>query len=466
MRRHLQRLLALPGWLFRTSAAAIVVGILAAYTCLGESDREQAKEVSEINDAVATLTARYDRPQLVLPGTIVGLVEAAAEAAEAGRYEESLTLLQEASTLTKSPVEVAQVAFDLAFAFINIDKPDEAAKQFLIAEEVSTTAPDRSLRAIILGEHGNFLKSTGDFEAAEARYNEALAIFRVHGDKVGEAATLFNLGHMKRLGGDVEESRELLDEALALNIEIGRYVGQVLVWIERAIQHRYIFGSDSAAQNAYQTAYDIAHSNNDDVIILHAAYGLGLTLRDQENHQEALGFFLEALQSAQKRNQRLQEVNLLYHVGVEYERLDLYEDAELYHAEGRQLARALGSEWHEAWALYELSRLAGFREDDAAKESHLEEALPIARSGSNPVVELLALHDLGLFRVNTEPQAGVDMICESISRARPEYAWASSLLSLKLALAYVAIPTIVYEAGLNMPSDCHLDESIATIEMP
>ncbi len=73
-------------------------------------------------------------------------------------------------------------------------------------------APGRSRRPA--RELANIANRKNAIEEGRARYTEALAIYRTHGDLRGETAVLNNLGTLEQDVGNQATSRALLEQAL------------------------------------------------------------------------------------------------------------------------------------------------------------------------------------------------------------------------------------------------------------
>lgn len=81
---------------------------------------------------------------------------------------------------------------------------------------LSEKRPDRNLRAFTLNNLGQTLLRMRNAEAAEPRFQKALDLHRMTGDKRGEALDLQYLGVIARERGNLTEARELLGRALQL----------------------------------------------------------------------------------------------------------------------------------------------------------------------------------------------------------------------------------------------------------
>ena len=69
---------------------------------------------------------------------------------------------------------------------------------------------------------------SGDKARAQVLFEQALALFRQLGDKLGIAIAAGYLGHLAALRGDYAEASKLLTESLALHQELGNEVSVAL----------------------------------------------------------------------------------------------------------------------------------------------------------------------------------------------------------------------------------------------
>ncbi len=125
-------------------------------------------------------------------------------------------------------VQAAPEGRDLEMRFIipilmnltpeKVDNPALFVETALVHARESKALPQA---AYILYSTGNYLEYLGEFEAAHARYAEALAMYREMGDLRQVAETLERLGCLAREQGDAAAARLLLDESTALFRQLG-----------------------------------------------------------------------------------------------------------------------------------------------------------------------------------------------------------------------------------------------------
>lgn len=96
----------------------------------------------------------------------------------------------------------------------------------------------------------------GDRRGAIALYEEALALHREHGDALGIAMCLTNLGHQAQLAGQLELARDRLEEAVAVGrrLEAPFYLAAALANLSDLYRER---GEVEAACVGYREAMEL-----------------------------------------------------------------------------------------------------------------------------------------------------------------------------------------------------------------
>jgi predicted ATPase len=150
------------------------------------------------------------------------------------------------------------------------DEADEA--------EEADSVQWRSLRARAVNGAGSLAMWQGDYSAATARLEEALAIRRELGDERAIAASVNNLGGLALLKGDYRHSRALWEETLRLRERLGEPRGVALAQLNcGVIAHRQ--GRGRQARAWLVTAEAAFQALGDQAMRALALAGLGEALR-------------------------------------------------------------------------------------------------------------------------------------------------------------------------------------------
>jgi tetratricopeptide (TPR) repeat protein len=150
--------------------------------------------------------------------------------AEAVRFYEAAV---EAAGGVKDLLQLAKMHHGLGLAYQRLQQPAKARQQLDKALALYSIESDLSAVFRLENDLGDLLLHQGHLEAAEKHFRSALTgSIALHMDRRGRGHILANLGEVSLRRGQLEEARQLLDEAL----ETGRVVGeQVVVAIAQAL---------------------------------------------------------------------------------------------------------------------------------------------------------------------------------------------------------------------------------------
>jgi predicted ATPase/Tfp pilus assembly protein PilF len=165
---------------------------------------------------------------------------------------------------------------------------DYAQAQWLLEESLKLTETRGDTNALTLMLLGLIAQSTLDFEAAHARFEQALAGFREKGIVPGIAASLNNLGSLQMFRGDLEQALATFQEALQYKIESGGDVDSVL---NNLGQLQYRLGNLESAQTYFLQALKGLVERGFYVHISMVFEGLGQLAVTQQNTQSAAMLF-------------------------------------------------------------------------------------------------------------------------------------------------------------------------------
>lgn len=190
-------------------------------------------------------------------------------------------------------------------------------------EAVLALAPEPSLRrAKVLGNLGNLLRMQGDFAAARACHEQALAIQQPLGDAFGIGRSLDNLAIVLGSQGDYAQAAELLERALSLRrtLEDRRELLPTLVNLAIVSRRR---GDRERAEQLYQEEVALALAVDDPRSMSHGLQGLAELSVEAGDHRASLPYFCESLTLRQQvgnwpeiANSFIALARVLDHLGV------------------------------------------------------------------------------------------------------------------------------------------------------
>lgn len=259
-----------------------------------------------------------------------------------------------------------------------------------------------------LGE-ANVLKSLGDVHLSLSEYGEALAHYdaalsryRAIADRQGEANTLRSLGDVHMRLSDYGEAQRCYETALPLYQASGNRLGEANVLASLGDIHYSL------------DAYGEARACHEAALLLYRAIGarLGeantlLSLGDvhamQDESEEALVCYEDALILYKKSGDRQGEANALKSLGDVYYGLGEYEAARGRYESALSLTQAIGDRLGEANALRSRGNLLFLLDECEQARASYEAALPLYRAIGDRLGEAnvyRGLADLAYFAEN------------------------------------------------------------------
>ena len=265
----------------------------------------------------------------------------------------------------------------------------ELGKQVLAIETLGPAQRARALETV-----GSSSWRAGRMEEARGRLEEALAIQRQAGNRLGEGSLLGNLGVLHLGLGRPEEALAHFEEALAIHREVGERgpEGIVLSHLGNLIWQR---GSLEEASSHHQEALSIARELGDRARMGVCLGNLAALYQSQGRAEEALQHYKEALAIHREVGNRGSEGTTVGNLGGLHFNCGNLEEA-LQHLEGAlAISREVGSRSNEGVFLGHLGSVheAEGRRDEALQ--HFREALAIHREFGNARFEGIVLGTLG-----------------------------------------------------------------------
>lgn len=261
------------------------------------------------------------------------------------RYEEAIASYQEALRALAEVGDVAsetRVRSQLAQAYLDLGKPDQALDELTRARELMQRTANPSLEASILSSFGALCYYRGDFQGALQYLQQALEIAEGLGLRDKTTTVLINLALVHYHLQQPDHMKSALDRALSLAREIsnprieahaqlllGDYLLERRQWQESA--------------SAFRQVERLAREMSDPHLELLALSALGRVEEGQGHLAEADELYHRALQQAGRSNLRLQEANILVHLGEVQIKLQDYPRARETFAQAAKIAQEIGS---------------------------------------------------------------------------------------------------------------------------
>lgn len=295
----------------------------------------------------------------------------------------------------------------------------DAAQPHLLALESLVLDPDlRSRAAEVLVLRGRWQIVNRQFDEAAASLTRAEQLARQVGDRTSEARALHNQGLLAIRTGRQQEAQPLIEASLALNDADGR---------ERdADANRHYLGFIARDQGRYADALEFhrvvlehGRARQDAQAIAHSANALGILYAQQEQNDEALGYFREAAEAYGTLGDRYSEAMAYINIGNTLEGDELWREALAPLERGLQIAIAEGSVDAEILARAERAKvlLELDRPDEA--EADARRAVELVDAGATSTRQHQATAALGRVLARKGKPAEAERVLErSVAASR------------------------------------------------
>jgi len=344
-------------------------------------------------------------------------------------------------------------------------EPTALAGKYEIRVEALRAPEEKDLsliQALRLSADAGALRQKGDGDSvrlAIEKYEQALPLWRIAGEKSQEAQTLSNLGYLyfnylgdslkareyheqeaplqhelrdeyseatawNNLGyaynslGDLSKAEESVNKSLQLNRLAGRQEDVGIELDTLAMIYRKQGKWEQAIEHCQQALAIFRGIKNAHHISV-ALGNLGGFYMDLGDYSRALDYSSQSLEVARSANDQLEVMSRLIHVAALYYYLLEYEKAQVFYTQALELARKLRNRRNEGVILVSLGNLYKKLGDDTKAREAYEKALPLTQSTANPQAESVVWKELGLMTyLSGDKQKGKTMVETALSFAR------------------------------------------------
>ena len=226
-------------------------------------------------------------------------------------WEETTRLAHEASARAGNRIGQAAMLYSLGTLQMFQTRMEQADECFGRARELFEAEGHDHGRALVLRNAAHLDCVRGDDAAMREKYDEALAITRLVGDRIGEAHIMRSLAGWWLASGNTERARTLLEQALTISQEekCRRVQAQVL---QRFAELHLAVGRPRQAQETLQEVLRIVRDTGDRIGEAYALYGLGTVRRQEKRLDSAAGTLTRALNLSRQVGERVVEARSRY----------------------------------------------------------------------------------------------------------------------------------------------------------
>jgi len=227
---------------------------------------------------------------------------------------------------------------------------------FWMPPALAQTSADRKAEADRLLEQGIQQYKTSQFQAALQSYQQALAIYKEIGDRLGEAYSLGNLGNAYDSLGQYQQAIEFHQQSLAIEREIGDRSGEAGSLNNLGNAYNYL-GQYRQAIEFYQQSLAIKREIGDRSGEANALGNLGNAYLLLGQYQKAIEFSQQSLAVKREIGDRSGEAKSLGSLGEAYSSLGQYQKAIDFSQQTLAIAREIGDKESEGEVLSNLGEL-------------------------------------------------------------------------------------------------------------
>jgi predicted ATPase/class 3 adenylate cyclase len=336
----------------------------------------------------------------------------------------------------------------------------------LIGETVGVAPEDAPIaRAKALNGMGVLAQRQGDYRAARAHHEEALAIWRAHDDRAGMANALNNLGSDHYYAGDYASARACYEESLRLRRALGDRWGTAaaLANLRNVASHQ---GDAAAVLALSEESLAIFRELGDRRAIAMALGNLGNARRDRGESAAACVLYEESVAILRELGDRQNLAFALDNLGsCAHDRGDLALARQL-HEESLQIATDLGDRQGAGFALNALGDVALDSGTPDAAQGCYARSLAVRRSIGDRHGIAESLEGLAAVAAETARERVAATLWGAITRLRDELGAPLTERNRahrerRVAAVRATIGEAAFEAewreGAAMPQDALLD---------
>lgn len=301
---------------------------------------------------------------------------------------------------------------------------DQAVTWFARAEDITRRETDRLALARILSSLGLFEMYRGNTEAADARFQEGLALAREL-DNISLIAELLNrLGILLDQTGKLDQAETYYTESLTLFRELGdlRGISRLLLGMGGLASD---VGQFRIAVERLQEALELARQINDLDLIGVIFNKLGATVGRQGDYAAEEAYYEEALVIARRLRNRLDICFRLANLGSLALTKGRYAAAQAHLEEALAIALEIGHPERSSTVLRLMGELALAQHDYTMAEAFFQRGMTHVEEAELPISKSALLADLGLVQIYREDyEQAATYLTASLALARKAgHAW-------------------------------------------
>ena len=340
-----------------------------------------------------------------------------------------------------------------------------ASRALALLEGVDAPRPRMQLQ-LQLGQQYGF---KGNFDAAIAQFESALAGARELGDRSAEAQILGELGRVVGTWQQKhEDGRKYLDEAMEIAVELDDNPNQMFL-LRQLGNLGFQNGDFEEALDYLKQSLEVARKLKDDESVANALNSMGLTAWAPEDFEQALEWLQEAMELSEKRADRTQMPMIIGNTSHTENELGNFDEAQRHAERCIKLAREVGSDPQLTGGLAALSNVLARQGDYEGARRPMSERLQLEVSLDDQGSQAFTVAEYGrLLALEGSPEKGLPYI--GLAQVNPQAEKFSRSYFARLAeesrgdLSDDEV-VVALERGANLYLKEVVDETLAELEV-
>jgi tetratricopeptide (TPR) repeat protein len=340
--------------------------------------------------------------------------------APAGRYEVKIANLRMATSQDRDRV-LAEMALREGMELESQEMAESLRRALIKYEEalrLFRVVGDRQGEGAALHFHGSIYYSLGEKQKALDYFNQSLSLRRAVGDRNGEAETLNNIGSVYRSLGANHKAIEHYDQSLLLAVALGNRSGEAGQLSNLGSAYDAL-GEKQKALDYFNRALPLRRAVGDRSGEASTLTNLGVLYRSLGDTLKALDCYNRALPLRRAVGDRNGEAIALNNIAVVYNILGDKQKALDYYERALSLRKAVGNLGGEASALSNIGVVYDQLGEKQKALDYYNRALPLRRAVGDRNGEAITLNNLGyVYDTLGERQRALDYYDRALSLLR------------------------------------------------
>ncbi len=271
---------------------------------------------------------------------------------------------------------------------------ERALIKFTAAIRVSQAANDKPRTALALLANGLMSDRLGDKSKALDFYNQALIIWRVLGERSGEASTLSNIGVVYDALGEKQKALEYYNQALPLMRAVGDRLREATTLNNIGKVYSNL-GEQQKALEYYNQVLSLRRSVGDRSGEATTLNNIGAVYSALGEQQKALNYYTQSLPLRRAVGDRSGESTTLSNIGGVYSNLGEKQKALDYYNQALLLNRVIGDRFNEASILSNIGSIYSALGEKQRALEFFNQSLPIRHAMGDRNGEAITLSNIG-----------------------------------------------------------------------